>query len=281
MPLRAIADVLGPAEPGQAAVRLTVEADVRAFAFAEKGGTARDTLEFLLLVAREDTGEFTRFDQQFEMSLRPESRARYEREGFPITRDLALAPGTYQARIVVREGRFVEKATGRPFVPLGANYYRVGAVKSGKQGHSAFCPGSYDAAYIEAMMASLAASGMNTVRTFHSYLLGDDGILASPQARAIAPGYAANVVHFLQQARRHGLRVIFTWDIWSPGSDWWSSEPLPQEERYGLLSTTSLPPVEVHCRPPSRLQSTASAPGKRRVTCCRTSARHRPPASPS
>ena len=26
-------------------------------------------------------GEFTRFDQQFEMSLRPESRARYEREG--------------------------------------------------------------------------------------------------------------------------------------------------------------------------------------------------------
>ncbi len=93
VPLRAIADVLGPAEPGQASVRLTVEADVRAFAFAEKGGTARDTLEFLLLVAREDTGEFTRFDQQFEMSLRPESRARYEREGFPITRDLALAPG--------------------------------------------------------------------------------------------------------------------------------------------------------------------------------------------
>ncbi len=42
---------------------------------------------------REDTGEFTRFDQQFEMSLRPETRARYEREGFPITRELALAPG--------------------------------------------------------------------------------------------------------------------------------------------------------------------------------------------
>ncbi len=104
VPLRAIADVLGTAEPGQASVRLTVEADVRAFAFAEKAGTARNTLEFLLLVAREDTGEFTRFDQQFEMSLRPESRARYEREGFPITRDLTLAPGSYQARIVVRDG---------------------------------------------------------------------------------------------------------------------------------------------------------------------------------
>ena len=104
VPLRAIADVLGEKEPGKAAVRLTVEADVRSFAFAEKGGTARDKLEFLLLVAREDTGEFTRFDQQFEMSLRPDSRARYEREGFPITRELVLAPGRYQARIVVRDG---------------------------------------------------------------------------------------------------------------------------------------------------------------------------------
>jgi len=104
VPLRAIADVLGARERGKAAVRLTVEADVRSFAFTEKGGTARDKLEFLLLVAREDTGEFTRFDQQFEMSLRPESRARYEREGFPIARELTLAPGRHQARIVVRDG---------------------------------------------------------------------------------------------------------------------------------------------------------------------------------
>ena len=56
VPLRAIADVLGSSETGKATVRITVEADVRGFAFTEKGGTARDTLEFLLLVAREDTG---------------------------------------------------------------------------------------------------------------------------------------------------------------------------------------------------------------------------------
>jgi hypothetical protein len=54
-------------------------------------------------VAREDTGEFTRFDQQFEMSLRPETRARYERDWFPIHRDVPLAPGRHQARIVVRD----------------------------------------------------------------------------------------------------------------------------------------------------------------------------------
>lgn len=103
VPLRAIADVLSPAEEGKATVRITVEADVRRFAFAERGGASRDTLELLLLVAREDTGEFTRFDQQFEMSLRPETRARYERDWFPVHREVALAPGRHQARIVVRE----------------------------------------------------------------------------------------------------------------------------------------------------------------------------------
>ena len=103
VPLRAIADVLGPAEPGKAKVRVTVEADVRSLAFVEKDRTARDTLEVLLLVAREDTGEFTRFDQQLELSLRPQTRARYERDGFPIHREMPLAPGRHQARIVVRD----------------------------------------------------------------------------------------------------------------------------------------------------------------------------------
>ena len=103
VPLRAIADVGPSREAGKATVRLLVEADVRGFAFAEESGVARDTLELLLLVAREDTGEFTRFDHQFEMSLRPETRARYERDGFPIVREMPLAPGRYQARAVVRD----------------------------------------------------------------------------------------------------------------------------------------------------------------------------------
>ena len=103
VPLRAIADVGPSREPGKATVRLLLEADVRGFAFAEKGGLARDTLELLLLVARQDTGEFTRFDQQLEMNLRPETRARYERDGFPIAREMPLAPGRYQARVVVRD----------------------------------------------------------------------------------------------------------------------------------------------------------------------------------
>ena len=103
LPLRGIAQAFGEAAPGQTSVRVTVEADIRGFAFAEKAGTARDTLEYLLLVVQRVSGESTRFDQQFEMSFKPETRARFERSWFPITRELPLAPGPYQAKIVARD----------------------------------------------------------------------------------------------------------------------------------------------------------------------------------
>ena len=101
--LRALAQVFGEAAPGQARVLLTVEADIRALAFAEDGGTARDALDTLLVVAHRGSGEFTRFDQQFEMSFRPQTRAAYERTWFPMTRELKLPPGPYQAKVVVRD----------------------------------------------------------------------------------------------------------------------------------------------------------------------------------
>lgn len=133
------------------------------------------------------------------------------------------------ARIAVRDGAFVDVATGAPFTPLGVNYFRVGEIGPGKIGHATFSRRYYDRPFVEKMMADVAAWGFNTVRTFHVYHVGEDGILDSPQAREIAPAYLDNVVHFLRQARTHGIRVIFTWDIWLPPSEWWRSEPLPGE----------------------------------------------------
>lgn len=103
VPLRALAQIFGEGAPGQARVLLTVEADIRALAFALSGSASRDTLQTLLVVAHRDTGEFTRFDQQFEMALKPETRAGYERTWFPIVRELKLSPGPYQAKVVVRD----------------------------------------------------------------------------------------------------------------------------------------------------------------------------------
>jgi VWFA-related protein len=103
VPLRAIAQVFEEAAPGKARVFVTVEADIRGLAFEERGGTAKDTLELLLVIAQRETGEFHRFDQQLEMSFRPETRARFAKTWFPIAREAPLVPGAYQARIVVRD----------------------------------------------------------------------------------------------------------------------------------------------------------------------------------
>ena len=132
-------------------------------------------------------------------------------------------------RITLKDGGFVDAASGAPFMPLGVNYFRVGEVDAGKPVHATFCPGFYDRDYIERMMADVADWGLNTVRTFHAYHVGPSGILLSPEAREIAPGYLDNVVDFLQRARDHGLRVIFSWDIWLPTSEWWAGRELPGE----------------------------------------------------
>jgi hypothetical protein len=101
--LRALALIFGDAGPGLTTVRLSVEADIRGLAFRETDGVSRDALEMLLLVAHRDTGDSTRFDQQFELALQKETRAGYERSGFPIVRELKLGPGPYQAKLVVRD----------------------------------------------------------------------------------------------------------------------------------------------------------------------------------
>ena len=57
----------------------------------------------MLVVTNRESAEFFRFDQQFEMSFRPETRSRYEASWFPIARKLELVPGSYQAKIIVRD----------------------------------------------------------------------------------------------------------------------------------------------------------------------------------
>jgi hypothetical protein len=77
--------------------------DVSQFAFQEKDGRFQDSLEFLLVVAHRESGEFFRYDQKVEMNLRPETRARIARSWFPLLREFELGAGGYQAKMVVRD----------------------------------------------------------------------------------------------------------------------------------------------------------------------------------
>ena len=103
VPLRAAVHVLGTDETGKARVVLTAEADIRPLAFSDDRGASKDTLEMMLVVADRGTGEFFRFDQQFNMNFRPETRARYAETWFPISREVPLGAGSFQARIVARD----------------------------------------------------------------------------------------------------------------------------------------------------------------------------------
>jgi hypothetical protein len=84
---------------------VATEVDVDGFDFEEKDGRFLDTLEFLLVVAHRETGEFFRYDQKVEMKLLPETRQKAKTAWLPVVRDFELQPGGYQAKIVVRDKR--------------------------------------------------------------------------------------------------------------------------------------------------------------------------------
>ena len=101
IPLRMTAYVFDETILGKANVAIVTEAQVRDFAFKEEGGRFRDDLEFLLVAAHRETGEFFRYDQKVEMKLLPATRDKLV--WYTLTRDFELAPGGYQAKIVVRD----------------------------------------------------------------------------------------------------------------------------------------------------------------------------------
>jgi hypothetical protein len=90
---------------GKAAVLVATEVDVRALEFEEKEGRHYADLQFLLVVAHRESGEFFRYDQAVNMKLMPSTRERLGILWYPIVRDFELRSGDYQAKIVVRDTR--------------------------------------------------------------------------------------------------------------------------------------------------------------------------------
>ena len=103
IPLRMTAFVFDETLMGKASALVATDVDVREFAFQEDEGRFVDSLEFLLVVAHRETGEFFRYDQKIEMRLQPSTKERLSNTWFPVVRDFELSPGGYQAKIVVRD----------------------------------------------------------------------------------------------------------------------------------------------------------------------------------
>jgi VWFA-related protein len=103
IPLRMTHYVRDEKTLGKAEVVLVAEVDVDGLQFEDEEGRQVAEIEFLLVTAHRESGEFYRYDQTVVMKLRPATRERLSREWYPIVREFTLSPGDHQARIVVRD----------------------------------------------------------------------------------------------------------------------------------------------------------------------------------
>ncbi len=103
IPVRMTSYVLDEALLGKLNTLVVTEIDIKDFGFREDAGRLLNTLELLLIVAHRETGEFFQYNQKVEMRLLPATRERLVRTWYPVLRDFELAPGGYQAKIVIRD----------------------------------------------------------------------------------------------------------------------------------------------------------------------------------
>jgi VWFA-related protein len=108
IPLRMTSYVFDETLLGKSQALIATDLDVRSLTFDEKEKRFYDSLEFLLVVAHRESGEFFRYDQTVDLKLQSTTRDKLQRTWFPVVRDFELKPGGYQAKMVVRE-----KRTGR------------------------------------------------------------------------------------------------------------------------------------------------------------------------
>jgi VWFA-related protein len=101
IPLRTTAYVVQESTLGKARVLVASEADVSRASFQEAEGGARASLDVLLVVADRHSGEVQRYDQKIDLQRKPQAGA--AAPWYSITREFDLAPGSYQAKLVVRD----------------------------------------------------------------------------------------------------------------------------------------------------------------------------------
>lgn len=108
LPLRLTSYVFGPAPEGKVQVVLAAEVDVASLGLVPRGGRVSLALDTFVLVDARDAAQAARQQKLLEMDLPEAHLEQVRRGGVPIAREFQLAPGPYQARLLVRD-----KASGR------------------------------------------------------------------------------------------------------------------------------------------------------------------------
>ena len=105
IPLRMASYVLGSGATGSATALLVADVDLRGVSFEAKGARRIGALDTYVVVTPREGGDVKRVEKRLDLALPPEMLERLQKEGLPLLRDFELAPGTYQARLLVRDAR--------------------------------------------------------------------------------------------------------------------------------------------------------------------------------
>jgi VWFA-related protein len=206
IPLRMTALVLGAASQGKASVLLVAEADPAAFGFEEKAGRFSDVLESYAVVSSRDTGENTTREKLMELSLPPEVKKQLDRSWLPIVRDFELAPGVYQARVLLRDrqgGRvgtvrheftvpaFDELRTSTPLLTDAVQPAPEGSKLPARPvpvAHRVFASGGQLYYVFEVYGAKRDAGGSAKVKAGYQLTNGEGTVIATQPAQPLAQG---------------------------------------------------------------------------------------------
>jgi len=103
IPLRLTSFVLAPGDDGKVESLLIAEADVRPLRLKPKQGRYDVALDSYVVVYGRESGEVASKETLVEAAIPADRFPAVERSGLPIRREFALAPGHYQARLLLRD----------------------------------------------------------------------------------------------------------------------------------------------------------------------------------
>lgn len=105
LPLRATAYLLDAASEGRVHVLLVAEADPEALSLEDRGASSQGALESFSTVAARDSGQVAERNRLLELALTAQQRLQLASTWLPVSHAYELPPGSYQARIAVRDRR--------------------------------------------------------------------------------------------------------------------------------------------------------------------------------
>lgn len=103
LPLRLVSHVFGPQAGGKLQVLLLAEADVTGLGLAPRQGRYQAALDTYVVINGLDGGKPERNETRLDLDVPAEAWPQVSARGIPIRREFSLAPGAYQARLLVRD----------------------------------------------------------------------------------------------------------------------------------------------------------------------------------